>query len=48
MNIVEDGDVKVSAVGVTGLTASKLTESVSIDNAKSVILYDVTPEGGQR
>lgn len=46
MNIVEDGDVKVSAVGVTGLTASKLTESVSIDNAKSVILYDVTPKAG--
>ena len=46
MNIVEDGDVRVSAVGVTGLTASKLTESVSIDNAKSVILYDVTPKAG--
>lgn len=46
MNTVEDGDVKVSAVGVTGLTASKLTESVSIDNAKSVILYDVTPKAG--
>ena len=46
MNTVEDGDVRVSAVGVTGLTASKLTESVSIDNAKSVILYDVTPKAG--
>ena len=46
MNIVEDGDVRVSAVGVTGLTASKLTESASIDNAKSVILYDVTPKAG--
>lgn len=46
MNTVEDGDVRVSAVGVTGLTASKLTESVSIDNAKSVILYDVTPKTG--
>lgn len=46
MNIVEDGDVRVSAVGVTGLTAYKLTESVSIDNAKSVILYDVTPKAG--
>lgn len=46
MNTVEDGDVRVSAVGVTGLTASKLTESVSIDNTKSVILYDVTPKAG--
>mgnify|MGYP002534430022 CR=1 FL=1 len=46
MNTVEYGDVRVSAVGVTGLTASKLTESVSIDNAKSVILYDVTPKAG--
>lgn len=46
MNTVEDGDVRVSAVGVTGLTASKLTESVSIDNAKSVILYDVIPKAG--
>lgn len=46
MNIVEDGDVRVSAVGVTGLTASNLTESVSIDNTKSVILYDVTPKAG--
>lgn len=46
MNIVEDGDVRVSAVGVTGLTASKLTESVSIDNTRSVILYDVTPKAG--
>lgn len=46
MNTVEDGDVRVSAVGVTGLTASNLTESVSIDNAKSVILYDVTPKAG--
>ena len=46
MNTVEDGDVRVSAVGVTGLTASMLTESVSIDNAKSVILYDVTPKAG--
>ena len=46
MNTVEDGDVRVSAVGVTGLTASKLTESASIDNAKSVILYDVTPKAG--
>ena len=46
MNTVEDGDVRVSAVGVTGLTASKLTESVSIDNAKSVILYNVTPKAG--
>lgn len=46
MNTVEDGDVRVSAVGVTGLTASKLTESVSIDNTRSVILYDVTPKAG--
>lgn len=46
MNTVEDGDVRVSAVGVTGLTASNLTESVSIDNTKSVILYDVTPKAG--
>ena len=46
MNTVEDGDIRVSAVGVTGLTVSKLTESVSIDNAKSVILYDVTPKAG--
>lgn len=46
MNTVEDGDVRVSAAGVTGLTVSKLTESVSIDNAKSVILYDVTPKAG--
>lgn len=46
MNTVEDGDVMVSAVGVTGLTASNLTESVSIDNTRSVILYDVTPKAG--
>ena len=46
MNTVEDGDVRVSAVGVTGLTASNLTESVSIDNTRSVILYDVTPKAG--
>ena len=46
MNTVEDGDVRVSAVGVTGLTASNLTESVSIDNTRSVILYDVTPNAG--
>lgn len=46
MNTVEDGDVRVSAVGVTGLTASNLTESASIDNTKSVILYDVTPKAG--
>lgn len=47
MEVVENGDVKVSAVGVTGLVADKLTnENVSLDNVTASVLYDVTPKAG--